>query len=281
MNLKSSLLIWLLPVSLVAADVQTGDSWAAVEAALGAPNGQVSVGDRAILYFDRGQVELRDGRVSRIALISASEFEAQEARRTAAATRLREEAEIKRARSTAEGEALKEKKLADLAFRASPVALQVAFWEDFVRRYPEVPSSEELAAVRVRFSAEMEDRRARLEQEKRIAELEARVAEAEARADDAFDSSYRARTYRIYSQGAAPYPFTLWPVGYPAHFGEQPWATPSGPVVTPLVPQVPQVSPNRPKVSVRSIDVCRDDRYGRNRDDGVDSRRRGGRYDRF
>jgi hypothetical protein len=278
MNLKPSLLIWLLPVSLVAAEVQTGDNRAAVEAALGAPNGQVSVGDRSILYFDRGQVELQDGRVSRIALISASEFEAQEARRSAAATRLREEAEIKRARSTAEGAALKEKKLADPAFRASPVALQVAFWEDFARRYPEVPSSEELAAVRVRFSAEMEDRRARLEQEKRIAELEARVAEAEARADDALDySSYRARTYRIYSQGAAPYPFTLWPVGYPAHFGEQPWATPSGPVVTPLVPPAVRDRQAEPRRS----DAWRGGQDRKDGNDGSDDRRWRGRRNRL
>jgi len=181
---------WLMLLPLVAfgaSGLRPGDSAEKVRAELGLPRGQVWSGDRDLYYFDRGQVELRSGVVTRVALRSAEEQAALENKRSAEAARVREDQEIRRARLLAEGESLKAQKLSDPAFLASPVSYQLTFWEDFSRRYTEVPSAEQLNLARIRRAEQVAEARAQGQQAERLAELEARVAAAEARAANARD----------------------------------------------------------------------------------------------
>ena len=199
-------LMLALPLILSAAEVQPGATLGEVRAVLGAPNGQLRVGDRHLIYYDRGEIELRSGAVIRVALLSDADYAAREVRRR----QIREEQEARRARLSAEGEALKAHMLADISFQSAPPAYQVSFWENFSRRYPDVSDMEPLLIARLRLA---EQSRAQVEQAQRLAELETRVAEAEARATEAVP--YRNHTYYYsYSGRYARHPFTLWPVEY-------------------------------------------------------------------
>jgi hypothetical protein len=193
-------ILLLLPLSSVAvAEVKVGEPLADVRATLGIPRGQMLVGEREFFYYDRGEVEARSGVVTRVSLRSAEEQAVLESRRSADVLRVREEQEIRRARLSSEGEALKVHKLTDPAFQASPLSYQVAFWEDFSRRYSDVPCAELLNETRVRLAVQKTEAQTQNEQARRLAELEARVAAAEsevrsvttsASADVAFVRSY-------------------------------------------------------------------------------------------
>jgi hypothetical protein len=201
-------LLLALPLVLSAGEVRPGDTLNTVRATLGAPRGQLLVDGRQLLYYERGEIELRAGAVTRVALLSEEDHAAREARRAAAAVRFREEQEILRARLSTEGEALKARKLADASFLAAPLAYQVAFWEDFSRRYPDVTSAEQLTIAHLRRAEQLEEKRARELREERLADLEARLLAAETRAD-------RNRSYAAFnSDGYARHPFTFWPVEY-------------------------------------------------------------------
>ncbi len=204
-------LLLALPLVLTAAEVRPGDTVREVRAALGAPNGELHKGDRHLLYYDRGEVELRSGSVIRVALLSNADFATLEVRRA----QVREEQEARRARLSAEGEALKARVLADPSFLVAPLSYQVAFWENFSRRYPGVIGAEPLLIARLRLA---EQRRTQIEQEQRLADLEARVIEAESRANEA--ALYRRNADYSYGGGYARHPFTLWPVEY--HFADGP-----------------------------------------------------------
>lgn len=234
-------LLLALPLALFAADVKPGDSANDVRAALGAPRGQVDVGGHAIFYYDRGEIELRSGVVTRVSLRSAADQVALENRRAAEASRVRDEQDIRRAQLSAEGTALKARKLSDPAFQAAPLDYQVAFWEDFSRRYAEVPCSEQLTVARARLAEKVADGQVRTEQARRLAELEARVALAEAQASNAreqaafyppFTSSYR--QFRDYYHDHYRYPAT--PVQLPSYqFYEHPMPYATSPGMPPRI----------------------------------------------
>ncbi|HKB57361.1 MAG TPA: hypothetical protein VKC51_07205 [Lacunisphaera sp.] len=207
-------LLLALPLVLTAMEVRPGDTLNNVRATLGAPRGQLRVDGRQLLYYERGEIELRAGAVTRVALLSEEDHAAREARRAAAAVRFREEQEILCARLSTEGEALKARKLADPSFLAAPLAYQVAFWEDFSRRYPDVASAEQLTIAHLRLAEQLEEKRDRELREERLAELEARLLAAE-------DRATRYRSYTSFnSDGYARHPFTFWPVEY--HFFDSP-----------------------------------------------------------
>jgi hypothetical protein len=207
MKMLSCVFLLGLPLILSAAEVRPGNTLGEVRAALGTPNGQLRIGDRHLLYYDRGDIELRSGAVTRVALLSDADYAALVVRRG----QIREEQEARRARQCAEGEALKARMLADSSFQAAPPAYQIAFWENFTRRYPEVSDTEPLLIARLRLA---EQARTQIEQEQRLAELEARVAEAEARAAEA--ALYRGPAYISYAGRYARHPFNFWPIEY--HF---------------------------------------------------------------
>lgn len=194
-------LLLSLSLTLTAAEVRLGDTLDQVCVTVGMPKGQLRAGDRHLLYYDRGEIELRAGTVTRVTLLSVEAQAALEARRSAEAVRVREEQELRRVRENAEGEELKARRLADRSFQAAPPAYQFAFWDSFARRYPGVPVAEQLTVARMRLAEQQEQLRVRNEQAERLADLEARVAEAEARAAEAESTAQRATYYPIYSYG--------------------------------------------------------------------------------
>jgi hypothetical protein len=191
-----------LPLALVAGEVRLGDNSEEVRSTLGAPRGRTQIGTREIFYYDRGEVELNAGTVTRVALRSVDEQLALDAKREADAQRYREEQETHFARMTADGEELKARKLHDPVFQATPAAYQVAFWEDFSRRYTEVPCAEQLEVAQARLAESQA-------QAQRLADLEARVADAEAQLaptqSNDYSDGYYPYGYGAYGYGSSGY----------------------------------------------------------------------------
>ena len=233
-------LLWLLPLALGAAEVRPGDTLPAVKAALGAPNGQVHRRDVQLLYYDRGEIELREGAVTRVALRTAGEQAAWQARNATIARHAEEVRELYRSRLRTEGAALKRHKLDDPDFAAAPAAYQVAFWEDFSRRFADIPCDDQLAAARLRLAGELATRRQH-EQEERLADLELRVRLAEAEA-----GVYHGHTVYYASYYRGQQTAGLWPIEYHFNDGTAPAA---GAVTSPARyrarPQHPEVSSRR------------------------------------
>ena len=240
---------------LSASEVAIGAGRAEVLAILGEPRGEATAGPREILYYERGSVQLNHGIVTKVGIIS----EEQHARRLAETERLKAESEMRQARLTSEGEAQKARKLADQGFNSAPLSYQVAFWEDFARKYPGVPCAEQLALARLRLADDLERRQIEEGRAGRLAELEARLAAAEARAHEAetwvrpFGGYYSSYGRPRYSTS-----FGLWPVEY--HFGDATTMVP--PARSPgLMPDT--ASFRRAPTPVREDrDAC-DDRRGR------------------
>lgn len=207
--------------SLTAAVVERGASREEVRAALGAPRGELKLGGRHVLYYERGEIELQQDTVTRVALRS----EEEQALFSIRQERVRDERTTRRAQLMAEGTAVRNRKLADPAFLAAPVAYQVAFWEDFVRRYPEVSCVEPLTIARLRLSEQFEDKRRREEQADRLAAIEERFAAAERQPViyPLFTSSRYSHRYHHHQ------PFGLGPITY-TFFDKPlpPYSTPSG-----------------------------------------------------
>jgi hypothetical protein len=203
-----------------ASNLAPGTSVAEVRGELGRPNGVMQVGERHLWYYPHGLVELVNNRVTRVELRSPEEqtdLELREARRRA-------EREERRMSVVAEGTALRDRKLADATFAAAPAAYQVAFWEDFARRYPEVSCVEPLTIARLKLGEELEERARMREEALRIAELEARLADAEE------DRSYRVNYHRGYRGYYNE--FALWPVRYTYYDAPLPvYTTPTTPLI--------------------------------------------------
>lgn len=207
---------------LTAAEIRRGASLEEVRDTLGWPRGQVQVAGRQVLYYERGEVELQAGAVTRVALRSEEEH----AILTARQERQLNERETRRLQQMAEGSALRDRKLADPAFLAAPLAFQVAYWEDFVRRYPEVSCVEPLTIARLRLNAQFEDQRERDEQADRLDAIEERFAAVERRPViyPLFTSSpyYSHRHHHHQPFGLGPITYTIYDAPLP------PYTTPSG-----------------------------------------------------
>jgi hypothetical protein len=162
------LLLLATPVLVHATDIHPGESLADVKSTLGPPTGQAQIEDKLVLFYDRGQVQLVDGRVVGSDFLSPEDFAIQQAQQKA----IDAKASQLRAQRIAEGKTLKAQKLADPNFTSAPPAYQVAFWQDFRLRYPEVSCDDEYKLALARQQ----------EAEQKVADLEARVADAEARA---------------------------------------------------------------------------------------------------
>jgi hypothetical protein len=140
--------------TLQAGAVNVGDSEKQVLDNLGPPRGRLDSGNLAILKYDRGTVTLVDGKVASAWLVSATEAAEQRAQvERAAAARRAAEAAARRTRIEA-GKAEKQKTIADPGFAKRKPAERLAYWEDFQRRYPEVPIDRELAGARQELGTE-------------------------------------------------------------------------------------------------------------------------------
>lgn len=212
----------------VAAEILPGASLEEVRATLGTPRGQLHVNGRQVLFYEHGSVELRNGALIRVGLRSPEE----QALLVVREEHRRAEQETRRAQMVAEGTALRDRKLADPAFLAAPVAFQVAYWEDFARRFPVVSCVEPLTIARLRLNEQLEEKRRREADAVRIADLEERLAAAERR-----PAYYPVRSYSRYhgrnhyrSSGLGPFTYTFFDTPLPPYStpSGSPYSTPSG-----------------------------------------------------
>jgi len=226
-------------VTVACAEIKPGDLQAEVRASLGVPRGQTTLNGREIFYYDRGQVELRAGVVTRVSLRSEAEQSDSEAQRAAEAIRVRDELDIHRAKLTAEGEKLKALKLADASFQNLPISYQVAFWQDFSRSYPEVASAEVLTEARLKLATELEETRRKDDAAARLAVLEERVAVAEAQVSLVTERSYgifprnryyRDSSFRDYERNQQPQQSGIHMYEYPLPYATSPGMPPRQPV---------------------------------------------------
>lgn len=227
-----------LSATVVCAEIKPGDSPAEVRAALGVPRGQTALAGREILYYDRGQVEIRAGVVTRVSLRSDAEQADFEARRAAEAIRVRDEQDIRRAKLTVEGEKLKALKLADASFQNLPLSYQVAFWQDFSRSYPDVASAEVLSEARLKLATEMEETRRNEDLAARLAVLEERVAGEETAVSLVAESSNRfyPRNYYYHDSSFRDYERKQPSLRYETHLYEYPLPYATSPGMPPRQP---------------------------------------------
>jgi len=218
-----SLALLLVSVSsLRAAEVAVGATFEEVRAALGAPRGQVALASRQLLYFERGEVEMQQGRVTRVALRTPEEHAAFQQREE----QFRAQREARRAEWMAAGIAERDQKLADETFRDAPLAYQVSYWQDFARRYPGVPVSEPLAISRMKYNEQLQQQRRQEEQAERLADIEERLDAVTERSEfyplytTAYPGYYHRRPYYPPSLGPIEYTFFSSPL--------PPYTTPSG-----------------------------------------------------
>src|SRR5689334_15458512 len=73
-------LVLALSAASLAAEVAPGDTLEEAVATLGSPRGRLQVAGRNLVYFERGEIEVRDGRVTRVDLLTPEEYAAQQAR---------------------------------------------------------------------------------------------------------------------------------------------------------------------------------------------------------
>lgn len=187
----------------VAGDVRFGDSLETVISVLGQPDGCIQTAHRSVVFYERGSVEMEDGRVVSSKLISPK---AAEARRL---ERLRQEqlARQAQAKRAAEGRVLRDSKLADPSFLALPAVSRAAYWESFMRNYPGVDVGMDYDVARRELQAEAAARALEAERMRQYAELQERAAAAEQRAADA---EARARASHL-SFARCSYPVFLRP----------------------------------------------------------------------
>lgn len=166
-----------ITVSLLGASskVEPGHSYEEVVCILGKPIGTLALGNKTILMYPKGDITLRENRVSDINLISDEEFTAEQERKRLE----REEWSLRQEKISAarleKGEKLKAKKLQSSAFIALPAKQRVDYWRAFQVHYPEVDVTEQIVRALEVYQAELAERMTL----QRIAELEARVTRTE------------------------------------------------------------------------------------------------------
>jgi len=183
-------------------DVKIGDTLESVRKALGEPRGLIMDETYQLLQYDRGRVELHDGFVSSVNIVSEEEAERMRIERERIAEERRLAEAARRERLRIEGLETLEQVLSDPEYAALSAGKQVAFWKSFKKRYPDVPLGEEYASALERHRLELEQRQL----EQRIATLESRVREAESRAAQAEWEASRENNRRYTSFVSYAYP---------------------------------------------------------------------------
>ena len=152
---------------LLADDIEIGDTRDDVIKALGEPDGSVALGDTEVMFYSRGQIDIKDGKVAHHDVISQEEFEARQQSRLKAqreqSRRAAEQlAQTKVQKSAQPKPASTEQQLADMSGEE-----QVAYWRDYQRKNPGADVSAQLRKARARAGEEAEKK----------AEIEQKIAE--------------------------------------------------------------------------------------------------------
>ncbi|HKB89578.1 MAG TPA: hypothetical protein VKC60_03555 [Opitutaceae bacterium] len=213
---RTALLFSLVTGVTFAAQIAMGDSYEKVVGALGRPQGEVHIGQDTILDYERGRVELHEGKVVSSDLLSEAEATKRDELQRAAAQKEQE----RRASHLSEGKVLKAETSSDPDFAARPASQQLAFWQDFRARYPEIPSDDVYVAALNRNNRERAAYEAEIARSRQVAELQSRVDEAEARAAHAEWAAKNALARSDQIVSSPPEPQVVYvPGGYPYYLG--------------------------------------------------------------
>jgi hypothetical protein len=191
--------------SEAAAQISVGDTRQEVMEQLGQPTGYIGSDSFQILYFDRGEVVLRDGRVKSHTLVSPEVAERQRADREAWHAQREEQRRLaaerraeERRERIAEGSAIRDQRRADPQFTALPASARLSFWQVFRQKYPEVDVDLDYTVALQETRLIQAEQTAQLERERRIQDLERRVQDAENQARLAERQAAQARSYHHY-----------------------------------------------------------------------------------
>ncbi len=137
---------------------------------MGEPEGVIVFGDTEILQFPRGTVDLQDGRAIKASVMSRQEAEIEEKERLAREEQMREAAEARRLALIRDGEAEKERILADPAYTNKSAREMVTFWNEFSAKYPDVPIDQQSYDTAMQKQKEEEEflRRAKAADEEKL-----------------------------------------------------------------------------------------------------------------
>ena len=129
-------------------------------------------GNTEILTYDRGEVELVNGKVVTADLISAEQAQAEKVRRQAEEQARREREQERREQLRVEGLEVYERKVNDTAFMNAPASERVAFWKRFKKQYPDVPLGEEYSQAMREYEMEVAAQGAAAADARRAAEMQ-------------------------------------------------------------------------------------------------------------
>lgn len=190
------------PLSAALAAIAPGDTREDVIAILGKPTGYIGSESYQILYFDRGEVVLRDGLVQSHTIVSQEEADQQRAVRELERQAYQQRKEEARERRIAEGKEIRDQKLADPQFAALEPRARLAFWQVFRQKYPEVDVELEYTVALQQTRLAHAERLAEADRQHRLDDLERRVREAEHQAElaerEAQAARQRPRYYPVY-----------------------------------------------------------------------------------
>ena len=176
-----ALMVLAWPGARLCVALNIGDTRDEVDTELGPPRGWIRSDAYELLTYIRGKVELQNGVVTALDIVSQEEAERRGAELQRQMEARRQDAEIRRQNRIEAGTVLKSRMLGDSAFLATSAESQTRFWAEFRQRYPEVPADLEYQGALAQVQREQDALRADLEQRKAEQRLEA----AEKRADAA------------------------------------------------------------------------------------------------
>jgi len=186
---KAWLWVSLLVAPAVAHAVALDQSREEVIAELGAPSGELTLGDQTTLVYPQGEVKLSRGKVIAHALMEEATLAERQAAR-----------DLRLARREAEGRELLNGLHAEEAFQQRPPAEKLRFWQQFAARYPMISVQAKITAAQAEMEMVRRAREAEQANEARLAELEERLTRTEE----------QIRTRR-YSSRYDTYPFGRYP----------------------------------------------------------------------
>jgi hypothetical protein len=137
-----------------AAEVELGATRAEVIDKLGEPAGVVMMRDIEVLFYSRGQVDLRDGEVVRSTILSEAEYEAEQQRLAEEAEARRKAAEEAAARRAEEGRQRLQEIQDEDTLAGRSASQRLAFWRGFQKQYPEVNVRSEIRAAEAEVQAQ-------------------------------------------------------------------------------------------------------------------------------
>ena len=187
---------WVVSVPDATAEIQIGDTRERVLEVLGQPQGLMQLNDREWLLYPRGQLQLEENRVVRMDIEDPETFALRQERERMETAARQQRRQIERAQRILDGEAERNRLLADIELiNASPEA-RYRVWSDFQRTYPEVSAGPHLFQAQAEYQLELE-RRAK---DRRIDELERQVEQVEREARTAREEAREAREARSFDR---------------------------------------------------------------------------------